>query len=129
MPLSEYEQRVLEQLERDLGSDPQLGRAMKRGPRPRARIAVGALGVLVGLGVVVIGAVSQMLWLGVLGFAVMIGVALWALLAPAPSPGAAKGSSKGDGPHGGKSGRRKDERSFMQRLEERYERRREQGDL
>ncbi len=38
MPLSEYEQRVLEHLERDLGSDPKLKSAMTRAPRSASHI-------------------------------------------------------------------------------------------
>lgn len=127
MPLSEYEQRVLEQLERDLGSDPQLGRAMKRGPQSRSRIALGVVGVVVGLGVVVIGVMTQMLWLGIVGFALMIAVSLWALLGGSSSGEAApakQAKGKSTGPSKPQS-----KKPFMQRMEERYDRRREKGDF
>ena len=142
MPLSEYEQRVLDQLERDLGSDPKLGRTMARQPRSRGRLVLGVFGVIAGLAVLVIGAASQMVLLGVAGFAIMAGVALWALLGPRAKPQAAPkaADSKPGGTSGsaagkaqpqskGKKGRSKDSRPFMTRLEERFERRREQGDL
>ena len=145
MPLSEYEQRVLDQLERDLGSDPKLGRTMARQPRSRGRLVLGVFGVIAGLAVLVIGAATQMVLLGVAGFAIMAGVALWALLGPrakpqpAPKPsdskptGSTGGSTTGQAPSQsqtkGKKGRSKDSRPFMTRLEERFERRREQGDL
>ena len=141
MPLSEYEQRVLDQLERDLGSDPKLGRTMARQPRSRGRLVLGVFGVIAGLAVLVIGAATQMVLLGVAGFAIMAGVALWALLGPrakpqaAPKPsdskpsGASGASSSGQAQAKGKKGRAKDSRPFMTRLEERFERRREQGDL
>ncbi len=128
MPLSEYEQRVLEQLERDLGADPQLGRAMKRGPKSRSRIALGVVGVVLGLGVVVIGVVTQLLWLGIIGFALMIAVALWALLGGSSSAAptaAASSSAKGKG----KASKPQSKKPFMQRMEERYDRRRENGDF
>ena len=54
MPLSEYEQRVLDQLERDLGTDPKLGRTMSRQPRSRGRLVLGVFGVIAGLAVLVI---------------------------------------------------------------------------
>ena len=142
MPLSEYEQRVLDQLERDLGSDPKLGRTMARQPRSRGRLVLGVFGVIAGLAVLVIGAASQMVLLGVAGFAIMAGVALWALLGPRAKPQAApkatdskpggtsdSAAGKAQSQSKGKKGRSKDSRPFMTRLEERFERRREQGDL
>lgn len=125
MPLSEYEQRVLDELERDLGADAKLGRTMARPPRARGRFVLGVLGIVLGLGVVLGGAVSQVVLLGVAGFAIMIGSALWVLLAPRSSATPAKPGSKG-GPAGRRAG---DKKSLMNRLEERFERRREQGDL
>ena len=121
MPLSEYEQRVLEQLERDLGSDPKLGSAMARASRPRSRYVWAVIGVLVGLGVVVTGAVTQMMIVGIAGFAVMLAAAIWALLAPRPS---AKGATASGGARPAKG-----RKSFMSRIEERFERRRQNGDI
>lgn len=123
MPLSEYEQRVLEELERDLGADPKLGHAMSRGPRSRGRMTWAVLGVMIGLGTVLAGTVAQTPIIGIVGFALMIFAALWGLLAPRKStkaPATAKGatakpSAQDDG--------------FMRRVEERFDRRREQGDL
>ena len=131
MPLSEYEQRVLEQLERDLGADPKLGRTMARQPRSRGRFVFAVFGVIAGLAVLLIGAASQIVVLGVAGFAIMALAALWAMLGPrkgAEVP-ASSGAQSTKGAPSGKKGRRKDERPFMVRLEERFERRREQGDL
>jgi hypothetical protein len=128
MPLSEYEQRVLEELERDLGADPKLGRTMSRKPHARGRLTWAVLGVIAGLGIVVAGAVSQMLVLGVAGFAVMAGSALWGLLAPRHTHAAS--SEAGTTDAGGQGKRRKaDKDGFMRRVEERFDRRREQGDL
>lgn len=126
MPLSEYEQRVLDQLERDLGADPKLGRTMARGPRQRARVALGALGVVVGLAVVLAGVATQVVPLGIGGFALMIAAAMWALLAPKKS--AKRGSGPASKSRGGSSKQRSKE-PFMRRVEERLERRREEGDL
>ena len=124
MPLSEYEQRVLEQMEKDLGLDPKLGSAMARTRRPRSRYVWAGLGVTVGLAVVVVGAVTQLMWVGVLGFAVMLGSAVWVLLAPRPH---IAGAAATGGPH--KGHRRKGDAGFMSRMEQRFDRRREQGEI
>ncbi|SEJ47203.1 DUF3040 domain-containing protein [Demequina mangrovi] len=125
MPLSEYEQRVLEQLERDLGSDVKLGSAMARASRRRGRYVWAGVGVVAGLGIVVTGAVTQLVIVGVAGFAVMLAAAIWALLAPR-STVAASGPRPATG---SQTGRRKADKGFMARMEERFERRREQGDI
>ncbi len=122
MPLSEYEQRVLEQMERDLGSDAKLGSAMARASRPRTRYLVAALGVLVGLGIVITGAVTQMMIVGVAGFAVMLAAAIWAILAPRPTKAAAK-------PGASSAPRKPEKKGLVERMEERFQRRRERGDL
>ncbi len=126
MPLSEYEQRVLDQLERDLGADPKLGRTMSKGPRQRGRIAIGGLGVVVGLAVVLAGVSFNVIPLGIAGFALMIAAAMWALLSPRKSTARAGKASNGTRQAAGKGSRKQ---PFMRRVEERLERRREQGDL
>jgi hypothetical protein len=126
MPLSEYEQRVLEQLENDLGSDPSLERAMARTPRSPARLGIAIAGVAVGLAVAVIAVAIQLPLLGIAGFALMAGVLLWAMLSPqAPSAKAATAStSKKPSPPTAKG-----KKPFMRRMEERFEQRREEGGL
>ncbi|MFV0633230.1 DUF3040 domain-containing protein [Demequina sp.] len=128
MPLSEYEQRVLDQLEQDLGQDPSLHRAMTRGPRTPARVVIGVGGVLLGLCVILLGVMSQQVLVGIVGFVIMAGVALWALLAPRKKPVPSSpqaprqaGPSKRQAP--------KEHKDFMKRMEERFERRRETGDF
>ncbi len=124
MPLSEYEQCVLDQLERDLGTDPKLGRTMARGPRQRGRIVAGAFGVLVGLGVVLIGAVAQVVPVGIAGFALMLAAAMWTIFTPR------KTSAKGSGRGASQAPKTKASKEpFMRRVEERLARRREKGDL
>lgn len=124
MPLSEYEQRVWEELERDLDADPKLGRSARQ-PRARGRVLLAAIGVIVGLSVLVVGVASNMILVGVAGFAVMAASALWALLAPAP--GAAQTTPSAARSKGAKPGKRKG--GFMSTMEERFERRRDEGDL
>jgi len=121
MPLSEYEQRVLNELERDLGTDPKLKSAMTHAHRSGGRLLAAGLGIFLGLGVIVTGVIFQVPLLGIAGFAVMAMSALWGLSSGTPSGQPTKASGKKKGPQ-----RRK---GFMSRLEERFERRREQGDL
>lgn len=123
MPLSEHEQRVLEQLERDLGADPKLGRSMAQGPRNRGRIALGVIGVIAGLGVVLVGVVIPSIPLGIIGFTLMTVAAMWAIFAPTRPTLSVVGGAKSSG----RAKRGKE--PFMRRVENRLERRREQGDL
>lgn len=127
MPLSEEEQRAFDQLALDLERDPSLQRAMTRGPRTPARVVAAAAGVILGLIVVVVGVSAQQPLIGVAGFVIMAGVALWALLAPRKE---SVPSSKGaPARSGGKQQTPRPDGDFMQRMEDRFERRREQGDL
>jgi len=122
MPLSEYEQRVLEQMERDLGADTKLSSAMQKSARPRGRWTFAFIGIVAGLGVLVWGVIAQITLLGVLGFAIMLAAALWGMLAPAKST-AQGGAAAGAAP------RKAKRQGFMNRVEERFERRRDQNDF
>jgi len=126
MPLSEYEQRVLDDLESDLGADPTLKSAMTRSRRTVGRLVTATLGVVVGLGVVLAGVMTKMWLIGIGGFALMITIVLWALLGPS---GSSRGSRGAKGAIKGPAGPAKGRQGFMNRLEERFERRREQGDV
>jgi hypothetical protein len=126
MPLSEYEQRVLEQMERDLGADPKLTSVMAKTSRPRGRWTFAFIGIVAGLGVLIGGAIAQLTVVGVLGFALMLGSALWGILAPAKKTAPKDGkSAKGASAAPQKAKRQ----GFMSRVEERFERRRDQGDF
>jgi hypothetical protein len=119
MPLSEYEQRVLEQMERQLTSDdPRLANTLtQRGHRPFGRYVIAGVGASVGL---------LLLVLGVIGFVVMFAAVAFAFAAPHRSSGhrsGPRGVVQADGQVKPSSpGRQKS--SFMSRLEERWERRR-----
>ena len=86
MPLSEYEQRVLEQMERQLTSDdPRLANTLtQRGHRPFGRYVIAGVGASVGLLLLVLGAANSLPWLGVIGFVVMFAAVAFAFAAPAP---------------------------------------------
>lgn len=151
MPLSEEELRMLEQMERALvQEDPKLastlrGTAFRRQARRRAILggAVFVLGVCLLMG----GAISRIYLIGIAGFVVMLGGATLALAAlnqkAAPkepeqpeeeSHGRQSGLGVVDGGKSGKSGKpskkqqpRRTTASFMERMEERWKRRREGG--
>ena len=128
MPLSEYEQRVLEQMERQLTSDdPRLANTLtQRGHRPFGRYVIAGVGASVGLLLLVLGAANSLPWLGVIGFVVMFAAVAYAFAAPHRSAGhrsGPRGVVQSDGQvKPATSARQKS--SFMSRLEERWERRR-----
>lgn len=82
VPLSEHEQRLFDQIERSLAEDPKFASAVRASdPRfhARRRIIVAAFVIILGLALVVYGAVSRNTLLGVAGFVVMLGSAAFAL--------------------------------------------------
>lgn len=125
MPLSEQEQRLLEEMERGLYHNDSDFVATVGGSslRPNYRsIALGVLLVVAGIGGLIAGVAVQQLWIGILGFVVMFaGVLL------ATSPGKAARRLSGPGFSGAQSGRkpaaRPSGRGFMDRLNERWDRR------
>ncbi len=131
MPLSEHEQKMLEQMEQALAAeDPRFASSMK-GARSRSalrrRYLFGALGVLVGLAVVLVG-VNTAVWVGVIGFVVMVVGAAYAITPPRRR--ADLGTVAADGTvrrHAGRKGGASRRQGLMERLDERWERR--QNDL
>lgn len=135
MPLSEHEQRVLEQMEHAIqAEDPKFATAM-RGRTPRARqrrrILLGSVGVVVGLVLVILGVARSVVPLAVAGFVLML--AAGALAATPPRKTAAGhgpiGAVGADGVTRPRAKRHHPKRSgtFMQRLEQRWDRRRDGG--
>ncbi|MFD3455949.1 DUF3040 domain-containing protein [Streptomyces sp. NPDC058691] len=134
MPLSEHEQRMLEQMERALyAEDPKFASALEgSGLRTytRRRVYLAVAGFLVGIGLLMAGMIAQQPWISVVGFLVMLGCAVlavtgWRRAARPGSTAAAAGHS-----HPGNPGRarRQSRRGMMDRIEERWQRRRdEQG--
>ena len=96
MPLSEHEQRLLDQIEQALyAEDPKFVSSV-RSARPRSRVrmmlALSAIGVLLGLAVVLIGLTENLIVVGVLGFVLIVGscvAAASALRGPRQSTAAA----------------------------------------
>ncbi|GAA3811419.1 DUF3040 domain-containing protein [Cellulomonas soli] len=134
MPLSEYEQRVLEQMERQLTSDdPRLANTLtQRGRRPVGRVLIASVGAALGLLLLVLGAAGDgLVWLGVVGFVVMFAAVAFAFSDPRRSgpQGVVRNDgtvSKGPSAKGSTRPAKKPagQRGFMARFEERWERRR-----
>ncbi|MEU7133869.1 DUF3040 domain-containing protein [Streptomyces sp. NPDC046261] len=130
MPLSEHEQRMLEQMERALyAEDPKFATALEgSGLRTytRRRVYQAVAGFLVGIALLMAGMVAQRIWISVVGFLVMLACAVLAVTGwrKAPRPGAQRGAAPAGMPRR-PAGRR---RGMMDRIEQRWQRRRdEQG--
>ncbi|MET9736257.1 MULTISPECIES: DUF3040 domain-containing protein [unclassified Streptomyces] len=126
MPLSEHEQRMLEQMERALyAEDPKFATALEgSGLRTytRRRVYQAVAGFLVGIALLMAGMVAKQVWLSVVGFLVMLGCAVLAVTGwrKAPRPG----EQHAAGQHGRHQGRQR--RSMMDRIEQRWQRRRDE---
>ncbi|MEU2430094.1 MULTISPECIES: DUF3040 domain-containing protein [unclassified Streptomyces] len=128
MPLSEHEQRMLEQMERALyAEDPKFATALEgSGLRTytRRRVYQAVAGFLVGIALLMAGMVAQQIWISVVGFLVMLGCAVLAVTGwrKAPKPGEQNPGAQAT------RHRPKQRRSMMDRIEQRWQRRRdEQG--
>jgi len=132
VPLSDHEQRLLEQMERALyAEDPKFASALQGHDlrrMHRRRVIQAAIGVVIGIALLLVGVIVQIVALGVLGAVVMILAALlavhsWRQMPAADSTGSPPGAGAARGrrkPRGQKSSK-----AFMQRLEERWRRRRD----
>lgn len=122
MPLSEYEQRMLEQMERQLRSDdPKLADALGSRRASGSRVLLGVVVLIAGMGMLVGGVALQFYWLGIAGFLAMVGGVLIALAKPRQRGVEGAPAGRGRPPVSSAPSRP----SFMQRLEERWDRRRD----
>ncbi|HET8868617.1 MAG TPA: DUF3040 domain-containing protein [Agrococcus sp.] len=108
MGLSEHEQRLLDEMERNLYKHEADIVNTSAGPRTvnYTKVAVGVLGVVIGLVLIIVGVSMKLAIVGVVGFAVAVGGALWALSASRPATGDdvdSKGRA-GEGPATAKQG-------------------------
>ncbi len=132
MPLSEHEQRQLEQIEQALyREDPKFGRLV-RSSDPRVhykrKLLQALIGVLIGVGLLAAGVVTRHVYLVVAGVVVLVLSLLWMVInwrQHAARTRTARTRTKGrpDRRRPSKRGRG----SLMERLEERW-RRRQEGD-
>lgn len=131
MPLSEYEQRVLHQMEQQLRSeDPKLASGLGTRPRIDARRILGAIALVVaGLAALLAGVSQSWIWLGVIGFLLMLAGVMVVVGAPKrPGGGTPRGANGGGG--GGARTQRPGpggSDSFMKRQSEKWERRQQGG--
>jgi hypothetical protein len=125
VPLSDNEQRLLEQMERALyAEDPKFASTMRGGvrrPGVMRRLLLGGAGIVVGLVVLVLGVAQKQVLLGVLGFVCMLAGTAYAVSSQRRGPLGVVGASGTVRPAAG--ARRRPRASFMQRLEERWDRR------
>jgi hypothetical protein len=136
VPLSEHEQRLLEQIERALvDDDPKFASSVRTGDRrlkARRKMQLGAVLVVAGLAVLVGGAVARSVPLGVFGFLVAFGGVVLGVLNYKAAAGAVEAGSTPSGGRGpsasGRSGRggRVGRQPLKNRLEERFRRRYDQ---
>ena len=126
MALSEHEEALLQQMEEALyAEDPRFASRIektKSRPAHRGRIVIGVVAAVAGLALVIFSAMTSYLWLGAVGFAVMVAGIVYAV-----SPVKARlGTVEGDGSvrprTKGKVASSKGA-TFMERIEERWERR------
>jgi small-conductance mechanosensitive channel len=130
VPLSEHEQRLLEQMERALhAEDPKFASALQ-GTRVRSRlrrrVLVAGLGVLVGAALIGYGVVAHRVALDIAGAAVAVACAwmVWTTWRRVPAPGQIVPTPRLRRP---RAGRRPG--TFMQRMELRWQHRRERDGL
>ncbi len=142
MPLSEHEQRQLEQIEQALYADhPRLARKMRaKDPKVhyRRRVIQAAVGFVIGVGGVVAGFILKHSWLEAAGFAVMLACSALAVSSYRRMTGIVVDRRRGRDRTGidasGGAGRRRKSRrgpkpapssGLMERIEERWRRRQE----
>ncbi|MGP4915019.1 DUF3040 domain-containing protein [Brachybacterium tyrofermentans] len=129
MPLSEHEQKMLDEMERQLfADDPRLARAFaptKSSRRSGRRIAIGLGAVLLGLGILVLAVSLPAIWLGVIAFLGMLAGAIYAVTTPnTASQEDTQGPSGGGGGHTGPTSPQDGHGgTFMGKLEQRWEKR------
>jgi len=119
MPLSEHEQKLLEQLEKQLHEDdPKFASSMGSDPGrswSTRHLVIGVLATLAGVMLLLVGVTVQNIFVGVLGFVVMGAGVYFATMRSSAAGKAAStaGSRKSGKPRG----------SFMSNLEERWDER------
>ncbi|MBF4624492.1 DUF3040 domain-containing protein [Clavibacter sp. VKM Ac-2872] len=125
MPLSEQEQRLLEEMERSLYHNDADFVATVSGRRSRPNytmVVVGVLVIVLGIAALAAGVITKLAIIGILGFAIMI---VGALLIFSPREAAAGASSPGAprSPGRGAGKRPSSSSSFMDRINDRWEKR------
>jgi hypothetical protein len=143
VPLSEHEQRQLEQIEQALYAEhPRFARAVRASdPKVhyRRRLIQAAVGFLMGVGLLVAGVLTKDPWIVAAGVVVTLACGVWSLSSYRHRAGISSGRGPAAGRAASRPGGRKAARqvarqsrpaapSVMERLEERWRRRQERGD-
>ena len=129
MPLSDHEQKLLDEIEQALYRDDPKFAASVRSARTRSRtrraVVLGTLGIVVGLALVLVGLVVQIIALSVVGFVLVVGACGYGVQvlrgrdkggsAPNGESGPSHGANSGKQQGGGLRGRMED------RLRRRFE--------
>ncbi len=118
MALSEHEQRLLDEMERNFYRSDAEFAAAGRGRVDYTAVTIGALVVVAGISLAVVGVASQMWWLGIVGFVVMFAGALIMLRRKRDGGDSAPGTTRE--PRGGNE--------FMSAFERRWDRRQDHQD-
>ena len=130
MPLSDHEQRLLEQMERALyQEDPKWATSLRHGRSGnlnRKRVAAGAAGAVLGLVVVVVGVALALPALGAVGFVMMVAGVFWAW-SGARTGGADEAAPTPKGLAPSSVPKVKGSSAFMAKMEDRWRKRREGG--
>ncbi len=127
MPLSEHEQKMLQAMEQALyAEDPQFATHITNHGlhQTKQRLILGGLAVVLGLALVVLAALNSVIWLGAVGFALMVAGGAYAFT---PAKKTVLGAVGEDGSvrRSRGAGAGKNQRSgFMERLEHRWDSRR-----
>lgn len=134
MPLSEHEQRMLDQIERDLyAQDPKFASAVRRGggggirssqgPRKLQAIALFVVGLVLLVAGIPLSTQSQLfLLISLLGFLLMFGAGVLILLGGKARPAAESGESS-SAERSAAPKKRPSGKNFTARMEERFRRR------
>ena len=137
MPLSEHEQRQLEQIEQALYREDRRLVRLVRSSDPRVhyrrRVAEALVGLALGAAMIAAGIVLPVIGLAVAGFVVMLLCGIWALNSWRQMATVALGADAGPGrrasavPRRSRRGNAARHASFGERLDERWRRRQEGG--
>ncbi|MFC4244814.1 DUF3040 domain-containing protein [Gryllotalpicola reticulitermitis] len=129
MPLSEHEQRLLDEMERNLYQNDadfvaNISQTPRRKPAYRA-IVLGVLVAVIGVGALITGVTVRQPLVGILGFVLMFAGVLFAI-----TPGRRRKDeavfeepAAGSSSPNGQRGRQKNSSDFMDRLGERWDKR------
>ncbi len=130
MPLSDHEQRLLEQMEQALyAEDPKFASALRGSDlrnHYRRRAVKAVIGFILGVVLLMAGAIFKAPPVSVIGFVIMLTAALFGLSSWKRTPRAGELRTT-SGPSGPSRQKAKPKSSMMERIEERWRRRREEN--